>query len=197
MPTRVMVAEDDAVSRRVLELTLSRCGYEVVAVRNGVEALRALDVEDPPRVVLLDWMMPGLDGIEVCRHVRNRPRLRGVHIIMVTALGRTEDLVTALEAGANDYVTKPFDRRELQARVAVGIRLVELESALATRIAELEDARTHVKQLQGLLPICAHCKRIRTDDQSWQKIEAYIQEHSDARFTHALCGECLETHYPP
>jgi DNA-binding response OmpR family regulator len=192
-----MVAEDDAVSRRVLEMTLSRSGYDVVSVGSGAEALRVLDGDSPPRVLLLDWMMPGVDGLDVCRHVRSVPRLRGVHIIMVTALGRTEDLVTALQAGANDYVTKPFDRRELQARVAVGVRLVELEAELAARIAELEAARTHVKQLQGLLPICSHCKRIRTDDRSWQRIEAYIQEHSDARFTHSLCSECLETHYPP
>ena len=93
-------------------------------------------------------------------------------------------------------MTKPFDRDELRARVRTGQRIVELQSALSDRVCELQEALSHVKTLQGILPICMHCHKIRTDDDSWQRIESYIEGRSDIEFTHALCDECLEKHYP-
>src|SRR5262249_57910928 len=100
--------------------------------------------------------------------------------------------VTGLQSGANDYVTKPFDRAELQARVCVGKSVVELQRSLALRVRELEDALSQVRQLQGLLPICCYCKKIRDDRNYWQQVETYVGDHSAARFSHAICPDCLK-----
>jgi len=140
--------------------------------------------------------MPGMDGIDVCRRVKALQTDTPPYIVMLTAREAKEDLAAALEAGADDYVTKPFDPRELRARLAVGRRVVELQEALAQKIGDLQDALDHVKTLQGILPICMHCHRIRNDQESWERLEKYITEHSDAQFSHGLCPECLEKYYP-
>lgn len=101
-----------------------------------------------------------------------------------------------LEAGAGDYVAKPFDQDELRARVAVGCRVVALQNALANRVAELQESLEHVETLQGILPICAQCHRIRNDQESWDRTEWYISKHTGAQFSHSLCPECIEKYYP-
>ena len=193
---RILIAEDDSTSRLLLERLLKKWEHEVISTADGDEAWTALQAEDAPRLAILDWMMPGMDGIEVCREVRRQVTLEPRYIILLTALGRKEDIVTGLEAGANDYVTKPFDKNELRVRINVGQRVLELQSALAYRIDELQKVLDHVKTLQGILPICMHCRRIRTDQESWEGLESYIQDHSEAEFSHGLCPECLEKHYP-
>jgi CheY-like chemotaxis protein len=193
---KVLIAEDDQVSRRLLQATLGRLGYEVVTTENGAQAWEALQTPEAPRLAILDWMMPELDGVDVCRNVRQREDVPYVYIILLTARGQKKDVVTGLEAGADDYLIKPFDPQELRSRITVGERILELEAALEGKVRELKDALTHVKQLQGLLPICMHCKKIRDDTDTWHRMENYIQEHSDAMFTHSLCEECLAKHYP-
>ena len=194
---KVLIAEDDQVSRRLLQATLGRLGYEVVTTENGAQAWDALTTDDAPRLAILDWMMPELDGVDVCRQIRERKDKPYVYIILLTARGQKKDVVTGLEAGADDYLVKPFDPQELRSRITVGERILNLELALEAKVAELEEALTHVKQLQGLLPICMHCKKIRDDSDNWRLMESYIQEHSEAMFTHSLCGECRSKHYPP
>jgi phosphoserine phosphatase RsbU/P len=189
---KVLIAEDETVSRRLLEATLVRWGYEVVVASDGVEAWEALQGDNAPLLAILDWMMPSMDGLEVCRRIRNRPSSTPPYLILLTAKGRREDIVTGLEAGANDYVTKPFNREELRARVQVGVRMVELQQSLADRVRALEEALTRVKQLQGLLPICSYCKKIRDDQNYWQQVESYIAEHSQAQFSHSICPDCYE-----
>jgi sigma-B regulation protein RsbU (phosphoserine phosphatase) len=193
---RILVAEDDTILRRLLEATLTRSGYEVVLAEDGRKALEILCAEDPPRLAILDWMMPEVDGLEVCRRTRASEKKQYVYVIILTAKGRREDIIEGLEAGADDYLTKPFDPHELRSRVRSGERILALQTALGDKVRELEAALAQVEQLQGLLPICMHCKRIRDEHQSWHRIETYIQEHSEARFTHSLCQECLERHYP-
>jgi len=175
---------------------LTKWGYEVIPVWDGLEAWKALRQEDAPRLAILDWMMPGMDGAEVCRKARELATQSPTYIVLLTALGRKEHVVTGLEAGANDYVTKPFDRNELRARLEVGRRVVELQSALANRVTELEKALEHIKTLQGILPICVHCHKIRDDQESWQRIENYIEAHSSVQFSHGLCPECRRKFYP-
>lgn len=192
---RVLIAEDDPTSRRMLEAILERWGYEVVAVSDGNEAWRVFQGEDPPQLAILDWMMPGTDGIEACRKIREAKVPSPPYIIILTGKTRKEDTVRGLEAGANDYITKPFDPDELRARIRVGRRVLELEGDLSDRVGELEDALDHVKNLQGLLPICMHCHKIRNDEDAWQQLEEYIAKHSDAQFTHSLCPDCQEKHY--
>jgi DNA-binding response OmpR family regulator len=194
---RILIADDDPVSRRLLQLTLTTWGYEVIVAGDGVEAWRMLQGQDAPLVAILDWMMPGLDGIEVCRRVRQTPLLGSVYIILLTSKGDRADIVNGLQAGANDYLTKPFDGSELRARLQVGLRVVQLQAELAQRVKELEAALEQVKQLQGYLPICSYCKNIRNDENYWQQIETYIEAHSEASFTHSICPDCYEKHIEP
>lgn len=194
---RILIAEDDAVSRRVLEATLVKWGYEVIVTTDGQQALDALKQPDAPSLAVLDWMMPGLDGSEVCRRAREAVGDRLLYILLLTAKGSKEDLVEGLTAGADDYVVKPFDRAELQARLNVGERILRLQAELAKRVQELELALSKVNLLQGLLPICCYCKKIRDDQNYWRQVEGYIAEHSEAQFTHAICPTCRENIVEP
>lgn len=189
---RILIAEDDAVSRRLLEATLVKWGYEVVVTSDGRQALQALEQEGAPSLAVLDWMMPAMDGVELCRRIRHSRRERPPYVILLTAKGRKEDIVEGLGAGADDYVTKPFDRAELQARIQVGERILRLQAELAVRVKELELSLSKVKLLQGLLPICCFCKKVRNDQNYWQQVESYVSEHSEAQFSHGICPECRE-----
>ncbi len=187
---RVLIAEDDVVSRTVLERTLCGWGHEVVVTRDGTEAWHALLAEDAPGLAVLDWMMPGLEGPEVCRRVRALARPIPTYIILLTARGQTNDVVAGLDSGADDYVTKPFDRQELQSRLRVGERVLALQRGLTDRVQELETALGQVKELSGLLPICSYCKAVRDDRNYWHRVETYITAHSAARFSHGICPGC-------
>ncbi len=189
---KALIAEDEAVSRHLLEVTLRKWGYDVVVASDGAEAWRLLQGDDAPELAILDWMMPGMDGPEVCRMVRELPQTLPTYIILLTARQSKDDIVQGLEAGADDYIAKPFDREELRARVQGGVRVVELQRSLAARVRELEEALTRVKQLQGLLPMCSYCKKIRDDQNYWQQVESYISEHSEAQFSHSICPNCYE-----
>ncbi len=194
---KVLIAEDDFVSRRALEATLTKWGYETVVTGDGQTAWEVLRRDDAPRLAVLDWMMPGLDGAQVCRLARSLPAAEPTYILLLTARNAKADVVAGLDAGADDYVTKPFDRDELHARLRVGLRVLALQRALAARVRELEDALSRVQQLQGLLPICSYCKRIRDDGNYWQRLEAYFTAHSAARFSHGICPECFENVVKP
>jgi len=190
---RILIAEDDPISRCMLEATLKNWGYDVIVTTNGREAWESLQQEDPPSLAILDWMMPGLDGVQVCRKVREAPSRKRIYIILLTAKGEKDDIVAGLEAGADDYVAKPFDRAELRARVNVGVRIVELQQNLSEHVKELVDALSQVKQLQGILPICSHCKKVRNDQDYWQQVEGYISAHTEVQFSHSICPQCYET----
>src|SRR5439155_1751234 len=123
---------------------------------DGAAAWDALQREDAPNLAILDWMMPGLDGLEICRRARGRTNARPLYIILLTARAQRQDTIDGLGAGADDFVTKPFDPAELRARVSVGVRVVELQRELAARIADLEAALARVDQLHGILPICSY-----------------------------------------
>ena len=187
----VLIAEDETVSRLLLESILREWGYEVVATSDGGEAWDALRRADAPRMAILDWQMPGVDGLELCRRARATPETASLYVLLLTGKGGTDNLVAGLRAGANDYITKPFDLDELSARLNVGRRVVELQQSLADRVAELERTLAQVKQLQGLIPILAWCKKVRNDANYWQQVEDYIGEHSDARFSHGICPDCF------
>ncbi len=197
---KVLIAEDDSVSRRLLEVLLAGWGHEVISVEDGLAAwtaLEDLEKENCPAVAILDWMMPKMDGIEVCRKISTGRRSTPVHIILLTGRASKEDIIVGLEAGAGDYLTKPVWNGELRARLQVGIRIVELQSSLADRIHKLESALGNIKQLQGMLPICCYCKKIRNDKNYWQQVDAYVTEHSEAQFSHGICPDCFESIVKP
>jgi diguanylate cyclase (GGDEF)-like protein len=140
---RVLVAEDDPVSRKIVEVSLRQWQYEVVSVADGNQALNTLGGDDPPRLALLDWMMPGKDGPQVCREFRSKPSSRYIYIILLTARGAKDDIVEGLEAGADDYIIKPFDAVELRARLLAGGRIVDLQDRLLEAQEKLRHQATH------------------------------------------------------
>ncbi len=190
---KILIAEDDPVPRAVMERTLKKWGHEVLVTCDGAAALRELQRADAPKLAILDWMMPELDGPEICLYVRALARQQPTYIILVTAKTQKDDIVLGLESGADDYVTKPFDLQELHSRIRVGQRMIELQHGLAHRVRELVDALKQVKQLQGLLPICSYCKKIRDGHNYWQQVEKYIADHSEADFSHSICPHCWES----
>jgi DNA-binding response OmpR family regulator len=190
---RILVAEDDSVTRRILESTLGRLGWDVIPTADGTAAWHALETlrgKDAPELVVLDWMMPGMDGIEICRKLRSTPGFELVYIILLTSRTEVEDLAMGLMAGANDYIKKPFDPAELESRVRVGQRMVKLQTSLAARIHELEEALSEVKRLQGLLPICSYCKKVRNEENYWQQVESYLSSRTGVNLTHGVCPDC-------
>src|ERR1017187_8170998 len=194
---KILVAEDQSVSRHILAAILHKWGYEVTAVEDGARAGDTLQEDESPQLAILDWLMPGMDGIEICRQIRQRPWARPMYLILLSARRGQEDKIEGLNSGADDYITKPFNREELRARVQGGIRVLELQQALAQRVRELEAALSSVKTLQGLLPICSYCKKIRNDRNYWQQVEGYICEHSAAQFSHGICPECYSQFVQP
>jgi len=188
---RILIAEDDPVSRLVLTTNLTNWGHEVVTAVNGKEAWLASQEEDAPRLVILDWMMPEMEGPEVCRRIRKVPATIPPYIILLTAKQGTIEVVEGMQAGADDYLTKPYHRDELRVRVQVGVRMIELQMKLADRIIELERAAERVKHLQGIIPICGYCKKVRDDEDYWQNVESYIATHSEAEFSHGVCPSCF------
>jgi sigma-B regulation protein RsbU (phosphoserine phosphatase) len=187
---RILIAEDDPVSSHILTANLLQWGHEVVSVVDGMEAWEALQKADAPLLAILDWMMPKIEGPEICRRVRNLPTTIPPYIILLTARQGVEEVVKGMEAGADDYLTKPYYRNELCARVQVGVRMIELQRKLADRIGELEEALDRVKRLHGIIPICGYCKKIRDDSDYWQNVEGYISDHSEAEFSHSICPSC-------
>jgi len=140
---KILIAEDDSVSRRMLTSLLSRSGYEVVAVEDGVKAWEILQAEDAPRLALLDWMMPGMDGVDVCRQARKQVGRPYVYLILLTAKGGKVDVIEGLESGADDYLTKPYHAQELKARMRVGLRILELEDNLVAARDAMHFKATH------------------------------------------------------
>jgi DNA-binding response OmpR family regulator len=188
---RVLVAEDHYVSRHLLERNLMNWGFTVVTAEDGEEALSILESADAPPLAILDWMMPKMDGLEVCARVREHANRPYVYLVLLTAKSQKEEIAAGLQAGADDYVIKPFDPDELRARLTVGQRVVVLERALARKVGDLEAALADVRKLKSLLPICMYCKSVRDDQDYWHSIDAYIHQETGTDFSHSICPTCL------
>lgn len=190
MTAKILIADDDPVCRTLLETTLAMSGHPLLLAGDGDEAWKLIEESEGPLLAVLDWHMPGIDGLELCQRLRETHGERPVHTILVTGRTGRDSVIRGLDAGAHDYVTKPFDHEELHARIQVGLRVLRLQEALAERVHDLEEALANVKHLQGLLPICCYCKSIRTDQDYWQQVEHYLAEHSEVRFSHGICPQC-------
>jgi phosphoserine phosphatase RsbU/P len=189
---RILIADDDAMLRRGLEIQLRRWGYDPVVCADGDMARSVLHGPDPPLVAVLDRSMPGPDGLSLCAEIRAKPTLAPIYVVLLTAHDTRDDIVSGLDGGADEYITKPFDWEMLRARLKAGVRIAMLQRDLAARVKDLQQALADVKKLSGLLPICSYCKRIRNDGDYWQQLESYLAEHSEAEFSHGVCPECLE-----
>jgi sigma-B regulation protein RsbU (phosphoserine phosphatase) len=172
---KVLIAEDDPASRFVLATRLRRMGHEVLVARDGEEAWTMFQ-RDHPRLVITDWMMPNMNGLDLCRNIRNVERSNYTYVIMLTALHGRSNYLEGMEAGADDFLTKPFDPEGLQARLRAAERIVSLQ---------IEASR-----LEGLLPICVYCKKIRDGQQQWQQLEEYVGQKTETAFTPTLCPTC-------
>lgn len=193
---RILIAEDDFTSRTMLAGVLKKSGHQVVVAVNGIEAWQILQQPEAPSLIILDWMMPEMDGAEVVQRLRALPTDCPPYVIMLTSRGEKADIIAGLEAGANDYLAKPFDPGELRARIEVGRRMVEMQEALAAKIEELRQAADQIKTLRGIVPICSSCKKIRDDQGYWNQVEVYIHKHSQAEFSHGICPDCMKKLYP-
>ena len=150
---RILIAEDDFTSRTVLSSVLKKSGHEVVETVNGVAAWHALQQPDAPRLVILDWMMPEMDGLDVLRRVRAQQTDQPPYIIMLTAKGGKADIIAGLDAGADDYLTKPFDAGELRARISVGRRMIEMQAKLEDALQKINESFKAAGRIQlSLLP---------------------------------------------
>lgn len=193
---RLLIVDDAPENILVLRKMLSEFKFEEVgAAGSGEDALallRGRKTFNQFDIILMDISMPGIDGIEATRMIREDDDLRDIPVIMVTGYGSDEYLATAFSAGANDYLTRPVKKIEIYARVKAALRLKQAIDERKNTIAELQSALNNIKTLSGLLPICASCKKIRDDTGYWNQVETYIMQHTDASFTHGYCPDCTE-----
>ena len=188
---RILIAEDDRATARLLTGLIASWGYDIAVAGDGESALQMIAEERTPYMVLLDWMLPGMDGPEICRRVRALNSATPGYIILLTSKSARADLVAGLDAGADEYLVKPIDPGELRARLNAGARILDLQVRLADQVRELEAALGNIRKLTGLLPICAYCKSIRDDSNYWHRVEEYVSEHADVQFSHGICPKCL------
>lgn len=180
---RILVIDDESSIRGWLAAHLKAWGHDPVLVPGVKEALELLEAETFP-LVITDWTMPDLDGLDLARAIRSRPPSSGyTYVLMATAKGGKANYLEALESGVDDFIQKPLDADMLAARIKV------VERWLAVQL--------ELNQLRGLLPICSYCKNIRTEDQQWERVEAYVSKHTEAQFTHSVCPECMERYVRP
>jgi sigma-B regulation protein RsbU (phosphoserine phosphatase) len=186
----IVVADDDPIGRELVARMLRSSGHSVEVAANGVDAWKLIEALEPP-LAILDWDMPGLSGLEVLQRAKRARSSAVPYVVLLTANTEVKDRVRGLREGADDYLTKPCDPAELAARVHVGLRVVGLQRSLAARIQQLEDALTRVHNLEQLLPICAHCKRIRSGE-GWHELEGFLSSSAGVRFSHGACPHCAE-----
>jgi len=240
----VLVVDDSTTQAEQLRWLLGSNGFEVRVAANGAEAL-VLIRQQPPSMVLSDIVMPLMDGYQLCSAIRENRETSNLPVVLLTSLSRTDDILKALECGADYFISKPYNEEYLLSRmknIAGSIRLrtrqeIETESeiyfegkkfvikadmqrvmdllistyetaiiknhelqsmqnTLSENIFDLEQTLARVKQLEGIITICMHCKKIHDDKKNWNQLEQYISDHSEALFSHGICPECLELHYP-
>ncbi|MBI5084793.1 MAG: response regulator [Acidobacteria bacterium] len=197
IPETILVVDDDLQNLHVLSQILSDAGYRVRAATSAAAALSSAQA-GAPDLVLLDIKMPAMDGYEVCARLKSEASTRDVPVLFLSVLDDAEAKVKGFESGASDYITKPFQQAEVVARVRTHLRVQSLRrsleaslSELRLRGAELERTLSEVKTLRGLLPICAECKKVRTPEGEWIRVEEYIMKHSEALCSHGICPDCM------
>ena len=183
----ILVVDDEGINIGLLTEAFKE-EYRVLAAKNGEMALKVAG-SDKVDLILLDIIMPGIDGYEVCKRLKEDLNTKNIPIIFTTGVNEIEGCVKAFQAGAVDFIQKPLNPVVVKARVVLHLKLQKT-------MQELKDALDEVKTLSGLLPICSYCKKIRDDKGYWNQIEEYISHNSDAEFSHSICRDCADIHYP-
>ena len=187
---KILIAEDELTTRMMVQVSLERWGYDVLDAKNGDEAVALFDRGEQPRIVILDWEMPGLDGLEVCEKLKDETFEQPPYIIMLTARDNQKDIIDGFNAGADDYITKPFSSDELGARVRVAERLVRSQDMLAQSVDELKAVLDQLAMMEGSVVVCEECHKIEpAEDGPWQDYPQLIAE-KDSRFTTTICPDC-------
>ncbi|SHO47957.1 response regulator [Desulfopila aestuarii] len=188
---RILVVDDNTANIDVMLAFLEAEGYDLSIATNGETAIK-IARHSRPDLILLDVMMPGMNGFETCRELKADERTREIPVIFVTAKKEVEDIVSGFQSGGVDYISKPFRQEEVLSRVSTHLRLRRLVVAQERLITKLNGALAEVDTLRGLLPICSYCKKIKDEKGAWKKLETYIRTHTQANFSHGICPECLE-----
>jgi phosphoserine phosphatase RsbU/P len=173
----IFIVDDDPTSRMILSAALEKLGHQVSSASSADEALSVLETGHVP-ILISDMVMPGMNGLDLCRRIREANRQQYTYIILLTSVAGKFGYLVGMKAGADDFIMKPFDKDMLAARLVAAERLLNLHS--------------QVKQLSGLLPICCVCKKVRDDKNYWQQVETYIAHRTDAKFSHGYCPACFD-----
>jgi len=184
MDAMILLVDDQPFYQEVLLSFFENQQFQTRIADSGVMALQMLE-QFVPDLILLDVMMPGMDGFETCRRIKADEQKARIPVIFMTSLDSIEDKVAGFEAGGVDYITKPFHQAEILARITAHI-------TLRRKSVALEKALDEIKTLKDILPICSYCKKIRDDEGYWKQVEDYISTHTDTRFSHGICPECLK-----
>ncbi|WHZ13570.1 MAG: diguanylate cyclase (GGDEF domain) [Nitrospira sp.] len=208
----ILIVDDSLDQQLLLRMILNKAGHQDLLLADSAAAAYGhLGIDHPPPadqphpidLILMDFLMPDTDGVAATRHIKSRDFLRDIPVIVITAKTDLDNLQAAFSAGAMDFITKPVNSVELHARVNSALTLKKemdcrkaREQELRRSNEELQRALREVKVLKGLVPICASCKKIRNDQGFWQQLEEYLQQHSEAEFSHGLCTPCIKKLYP-
>jgi len=185
---RLLIAEDEYITRMIVQVVMEDCGHHVDSVENGDRAWEILRRDNAPEIAILDWEMPGnMDGLEVCRQVKELERPYPIYVIMLTAHHERENILGGFAAGADDYISKPFDENELRARVLVAERLVNAQKQLSRSNEEL---RAIIDQFGDGINVCTRCGQIQGEDSKWRNLMAITRKKTDSRFNFQSCPVC-------
>lgn len=201
MRQKILVVDDEPTNIHLMQSSL-QTEYDVISALNGYEAISRAKAEKPD-LILLDVMMPDLDGFDVCHLLKEERAFANVPIIFLTALDSTDGELRGLNEGGTDYLTKPINFVLLKLRIRNHLALksqndlvMEQKNLLQQQKEELEATLSRLKILEGIIPICMYCKNIRNDTNAWEKLEAYLSAHTNAHFSHGICPDCLNEKFP-
>jgi DNA-binding response OmpR family regulator len=195
-PIKILIVDDDPDVLFATTRLVKKAGYTVIEASTGEAAIKTAR-EQKPDIILLDVVLPDIMGTEICRQIKSDPVFDGTFVILTSGMRTSSDQQSdGLDAGADGYITRPVSNRELIARIDAMVRILTAERERDQVIEELRQALAKIRQLSSLLPICMHCKKIRDDKGYWSEIETYIRENTDTEFSHSICRECAQKHYP-
>ena len=189
---KILIAEDEFTTRLMVQVCLENWGYSIDSVEDGKTAWDIMTKKNPPQIAVLDWEMPGLSGTELCRQIKRMDRRSPIYVILLTARDSENDISQGFAAGADDYITKPFNDDELRARIRVAERIVTIQSSLSSSLKELQEALNMLETFDETIAVCKKCQKLEDFDGAWRKPVELLDYPVDPRFLEGRCPECNE-----